>query len=218
MHRPTAATEAAAVLLDLAEHDPRALPFPVFSSPGDDHLTALSRTPAEALNPVATRQLRARNWVAEGIAGTLPPVLAPMPLHGEGLPRLLTGVMATGPGGPTLHTGYRYRDRDRFRLVVLGNPADAPSTPEASRALVISTLAARDTAAALDRWATGIPVGKARKVDAEAATYRAYADEAEALIGPSFAWADEVANPAMTPAFQTVPVTLRGNASRGVAN
>lgn len=206
------------VLLDLADHAPTTLPFPVFSVPGDDPLAALSRTPAEALNPAHTQQLRARRWAEEGIVGTLPPVLAPMPLHGEdGTPHLLTGLLATGPGGPALHTGFRYRDPNRFRRVVIGNPAEVTATPEASRALVISTLTAQTTAAALDRWARGLPVGKARKVDAEAATYRAYAEEAEAAIPPSFAWADDLDNPAVTPPFQTVPVTLRGYARVGAS-
>lgn len=219
MHRPTAATEAATVLVDLAVRTPTVLPFRVYAVPGDDPLAALSRSSAEALAPVQTKQLRARKWADEGIVGTLPPVLAPMPLFGgDGAPALLTGLKATGPGGPTLHTGRRHRDRNRFRLVVLENPADAPATAEGSRALAISALTARQVAADLDRWASGIPVGRARLVDAEAATYRAYATEAEAGISASFAWADDLENPAVTPAFQFVPATLRGYARAGASN
>jgi hypothetical protein len=119
------------------------------------------------------------------------------------------------PVGIPLDAGPRHLDRRRGRRLVVAGP-DATPTPHGSLALTVSTLAARAAAEDLDRWAATLPASAARRVEAEAATYLGYATEAEALLGPSFAWADELDNLAVTPAFQTVPVTLRGYAYSGV--
>lgn len=220
MHRPTAATEAATLLLDLAAIG-HALPFRVHAKPGDTPLEALTRTTTEAWDPGRFRHRRAVAWADAGVVETLPPVLAAYPLRMEGTGTLLTGH--TGPGriagtGSYVHTGTRFRDRERLRVTVLaGSPHDAPPSPEGSRAVVVSALAARETAAAVDRWGSGLPIGKARRVYAEADTYRDYADAAEAAIPATFGWADELDSPAVTPAFQYVPVTLRGTARVGAS-
>lgn len=224
MDRPTTATGAAAALRDLANRDSKALPFVIYGRPGDDPLTALTRSPRDEVLAALGRPVGGnRSWSGEGFVDSLPPVLVPLPDL-----RTIGAVFDRTPDGDTLadwsgfpypvgvplDPGPRHRDTQRPRRIVLAGPEAAPS-PDGSRALVVSVLTARVAAGDLDRWAAILPARPTQRVEAEAATYRAYADTAEALIPASFEWATDLDNPAVTPAFSHVPATLRGVVVRG---
>lgn len=226
MDRPSTATEAADALVTWT--NPHGRPYVAhYGRAGEDFLTALTRTPAEAIAPLVAEQTRAHWLACSGLVGSLPAVLVTWPELGQ------VGALMNGHPDPKAVAdqfrglGYpvgvglaekRYRDGERVRRLVLAAPEDTPPYPVGTRALVVSVLAARSVAADLDKWAGVLPARQAQRVEAEAGTYRAYADATEPLIGPSFAWADDLENPAGTPAFPYVPATLRGSAVLGRDN
>lgn len=225
MDRPTTALGGAAALVDLGADSRRPLPFGVFGQPGDDLLTALTRAPRDAaLAGLGRPVMGGRSPAGVGTVGTLPPVLVAWPdlltigqvMDGTPPPEVVADEWPgfPYPVGVPVDSGVRERDRQRQRRLVLAGP-EAPPAPDGSRALVVSVLTARATAGTLDQWAAVLPNGPARRVTREATAYRDYAAGAEPLIGASFAWADDLDNPALTPAFSHVPATLRGVAVRG---
>lgn len=224
MDRPTTATGAATVLAELAAERV------VFTRPFDPATGA--RLPFDWAAAGLETPPRGRP-LGPGLVASLPAVLVPVPdeplspggsLVGESMERTpdpdLVATEWAGfpyPVGVPLDSGTRHRDRARLRRLVLAGP-EADPTPDGSRALTVSVLAARHTASELDRWAGVLPSRQAGQAEREAATYRTYATTAEALISDSFGWLDGLELPPAAPAFPTVPATARGSAVLGPTN
>lgn len=239
MDRPRTATEAAAVLAELTDanvgrrlvrRSPSAPPFepvrPFDPETGHNRPLDLSDMPGHRMR----RPDPGPPWLVE----SLPAVLVAVPDQPENLGGSLVGARMDRdfgadliaeewsgfpyPVGVPLDPGVRHRDGERVRRLVLAGPEVASPSPAGSRALAVSVLTARHTASQLDKWATVLPVGAARRADREAGVYRGYAEAAEALIPASWEWADDLEIPAGTPALSYVPAQLRGVAVRGDSN
>lgn len=207
MRRPTTLDDAARVLVDLADVDgnPTA-PYDVRYPPELDPLGALTRRELDDVEvragslrtTIGARMQRAREARAArfGVDLDAPPVL--VSINGERLHRIAEPV----------------RETSRPSVVVPHAPGELAPTPSSSHALTVAALAARDAAAQVEAWGRRLPRSQRRKALGEAGAYRDYGRQVEALVPSSFAWLDDLDDPAPTssPPFPQIPATLRGTA------